>query len=43
MLKSSGIHVFTALFATNEEASAFGHPRWEPEPSQDASEEEYTA
>ncbi|SCX27354.1 hypothetical protein DSM25558_4211 [Agrobacterium sp. DSM 25558] len=43
MLKSSGIHVFTALFATNEEASAFGHPRWEPEPSQDSSEEEYTA
>jgi len=43
MLESSDIHVFTALFATKDEASTFGHPHWEPEPSQDASEEEYTA
>lgn len=43
MSESSDIHVFTALFATNDGASAFGHPHWEPDPSQDASDEEYTA
>ncbi|SCB62060.1 hypothetical protein GA0061105_1315 [Rhizobium aethiopicum] len=37
------IHVFTAHFATNDEASTFGHPHWEPEPGQDASDEEYSA
>lgn len=43
MSKSSDIHVFTALFATNNEALAFGHPHWEPEPAQDVSDEEYMA
>lgn len=43
MSESSDIHVFTAFFATNDEASALGHPHWEPEPSPDASDEEYTA
>jgi len=43
MPESSDIYVFTAHFATNDEASAFGHPHWEPEPGQDASDEEYSA
>ncbi|TDK31262.1 hypothetical protein E2F50_20170 [Rhizobium deserti] len=43
MLPNSSIHVFTALFESSEEAFAFAHPHWEPEPGDDASDEEYAA
>lgn len=43
MSKNSNIHVFTALFATHDEAVGFGRPQWEPEPGDEASDEEYSA
>lgn len=43
MPSGSDIGVFTALFASNEEALAFGLPHWEPEPGDDVSDEQYAA
>ncbi len=43
MSAEAKVHVFTAMFEANEDASAFGHPHWEPEPNGDASDDEYAA
>jgi hypothetical protein len=38
-----GFHVFLATFASEAEAVAFSEKQWEPEPGEDASDEEYKA
>lgn len=37
------VHIFTMSFERNEDALAFGHPHWEPEPGDDVPDEEYSA
>ncbi|MBB2674998.1 UNVERIFIED_ORG: hypothetical protein GGE44_004591 [Rhizobium esperanzae] len=43
MASRSEVHVFTAVFESNEAAFAFVHPHWEPEPDEHTSDEDYVA
>ncbi len=42
-MESGRIHVFSASFHRRDEALAYSQEQWEPEPGEDASDEEYEA